>query len=176
MLFCRNSQADVLWWMVDEDESPAPVVDWYGTPSSISDIGANSARLRVDGPSDTSTYLNFYILDPETKSWDLWPGDGGAGIPLESFADLGVYNDPAYSFAVELGNWEDGKWVKTLVASEPVSYDSIKGHIANWAGAEVEPVKAPPWQPLSYSVPEPSSGLLVLIGGALLALRRRKGG
>ena len=31
-----------------------------------------------------------------------------------------------------------------------------------------------PWSPNAYVVPEPSSGLLALIGAGLLALRRRR--
>ena len=31
-----------------------------------------------------------------------------------------------------------------------------------------------PWSPNAYVVPEPSSGLLLLVGAGLLALRRRR--
>ena len=90
-----------------------------------------------------------------------------------AFTDVSQYSSSEYSFAVELGNWEAGEWVTTLASTELVPYDSIASHIAEWQGIEAIPTLA--WSPTTYSVPEPSSGLLMLLGGALLALRRRKG-
>lgn len=82
------------------------------------------------------------------------------------------------SFAIELGNWENGEWV-TLATSGTMSYsdltvtDSDGVHILQMRdGIELDNFQ--PWAPTAYSVPEPSSGLLVLIGASLLALRRRR--
>ena len=58
--------------------------------------------------------------------------------------------------------------------SVAVGYDYLKAnlHIANWDG--IDPSYARPWTPTDFIVvPEPSGGLLILLGGALLALRRR---
>lgn len=174
---CISAHADeaLLWWLVDED-APSPVVDWYGTPSTISDIGATDARLRVEDANGTVAYLDFYVLNDDTPpEYERWsPGSAGAGIPVWAYADVTDYTDPAYSFAVELGNWDyEAGWVKTLASSEAVPYNNLLDHIGVWQGRD--PVVASPWKPSAYSVPEPSSGLLMLLGGALLALRRRKG-
>jgi hypothetical protein len=49
-----------------------------------------------------------------------------------------------------------------------------KGHINTWDNF-ITPANAKAWTPAMYSVvPEPSSALLILIGSALLALRRRR--
>ena len=76
---------------------------------------------------------------------------------------------------VKLGNFDQGEWVKTLASSEPVSFNflSMHEHVGSWSDIASDLTGV--WKPSGYSVPEPSSGLLMLIGGALLALRRRKG-
>ncbi|MCR5414734.1 MAG: PEP-CTERM sorting domain-containing protein [Kiritimatiellae bacterium] len=38
----------------------------------------------------------------------------------------------------------------------------------------VNPNALAPWNPQTYNAPEPSSGLLLVVGAALLALRRKK--
>ena len=90
-----------------------------------------------------------------------------------------VVSDPSQlSFAIELGNWEGGEWV-TLATSGTMSYndltvtDSDGVHILQMRDG-IGLVNFQPWAPTAYSVPEPSSGLLVLIGASLLALRRRR--
>ena len=179
-LFCLSTKAEdaqLLWWIVedDPDDPPVPVVDWYGTPSPISEIGATAARLRVDDASGTVTYLDFYMANTdEPPKYELWePGSNGAGIPVWAYADVTRYADASYSFAVELGNYENGKWVKTLASTDSVPYNNMQEHIGTWEG--INPVVKSPWKPAAYAVPEPSSGLLMLLGGALLALRRRRG-
>ena len=173
-LFCLSAKADeqLLWWMVEDDDST--VVDWYGTPSSITDIGATDARLRVDDANGTVAYLDFYMLNDDSPPvYERWtPGSDGAGIPVWAYADVTGYTAASYSFAIELGNYEDGEWVKTLASTDSVPYNNMQEHIGTWEG--ITPVVTSPWKPASYSVPEPSSGLLMLIGGALLALRRRR--
>ena len=170
-----SGEGNILWWLVQPDDV---VEDWYGTQTTIGAIGATDARLRIDDGSGNSTYLSFLVWDDD--------GDGhverveiggvdGTFIPVEAWADLTGYQGASYSFAVELGNFADGEWVKTLAASEPVSYDYLasQGHVGSWDDISADLTHV--WRPSGYAVPEPSSGLLMLIGGALLALRRRKG-
>jgi hypothetical protein len=59
--------------------------------------------------------------------------------------------------------------------SERVSYGDLvaKNHITAWE--HDYPSYGQAWSPSSYTVvPEPSGGILLLIGGALLALRRKR--
>ena len=173
-LYARG-EGTILWWLVEPDDV---VEDWYGSPSTIEAIGATDARLRVDDGNGNSTYLNFLVWDDDGDGHVERIEIGGADgtfIPVEAWADLSAYTDAAYSFAVELGNYDNGEWVKTLAASEPVSYDYLRtqGHVGSWSDIAADLTEV--WHPSGYSVPEPSSGLLMLIGGAVLALRRRKG-
>ena len=98
--------------------------------------------------------------------------------------DAGAYSHfvaddaSSLSFAIELGNWENGQWV-TLATSGTMSYSNLSVtdadgvHILQMIDS-VDLNNFQPWTPNAYVVPEPSSGLLALIGAGLLALRRRR--
>ena len=161
----------ILWWLIEDSSNPPPV-DWYGTPATMADIGADSARLRVDDAGGTVAYLDFYMLDPISGDYELWSGPEGGSIPVWAFTDIAGYTSPEYKFSVELGQWESGDWVKSLAFSEPVSYATIAEHVGTWE--EMLGPDATPWSPSSYTVPEPSAGLLMMLGAAALVLRRKQ--
>ena len=74
--------------------------------------------------------------------------------------------DTTKSYIIELFN--DDTFVgqsSVLTGSALASYISSGGMSVPTAGA---------WSPTSFAIPEPSSGLLMLVGCAVLALRRRK--
>lgn len=87
--------------------------------------------------------------------------------------ELGQYGSDAYLFYVEMVNYAtDPETVTTgykwgygdLVSSGYIAADSL----------DVATVTANASQQSFANAPEPSSGLLLLIGGAMLALRRRR--
>ena len=168
-----HADTTVLWWLVDPDDE----VDWYGESKTVEDLRPIYARVRVDQDGDSYGYLKFWGL---TEDGDPFPDDvvgiDRFTVPIEAYADVDAYTSASYSFAIELGNFDgpDGSWV-AHVTSDPVSYTDLAAghHISTWDG--IDPVAGQVWQPATYSVPEPSCGLLMLLGGALLALRRRKG-
>lgn len=76
-----------------------------------------------------------------------------------------------YSYYVELMAW-DGANASTVGVSEWATYDALVSHGAIVPSGMGIPTTAHVWMPTT-SVPEPSSGLLLLVGFSLLALKRR---
>lgn len=179
--------ADVLLWQINE-------VSVFGV-GGVEELAARgsalgygngtgesiAARVRMTTSDGTeSTYLNIYQDGSATastavflkvdefegeKAWSagpMWSGnvpEGAAGSEIMFAIELGAYN-------------QDGTW-GTLALSDEISYAALwnSGAIAhdplNVQGSMV-------WTPTSFASPEPSSGLLVLLGAALLTLRRRR--
>ncbi len=174
--FVRATEPEVLWWRVDEGDT----VNWYGTDITAQDLatikgGELYAKVSVrNAAGEHVTYLDLYTFDEnaqvipsgEQKTQQL-------GVPpVNSFADLTGYSGAEWSFAVELGNTVDDKWM-AYVVSEVRSYASLGRHITDWRPG-MDSVHQIEWVPKSFVVPEPCSGLLLLVGGGLLALRRRR--
>ena len=193
-----SADNDVLYWMVDgstamSGASQSTVADFIGAYDAPSD-SSFAARVRVTGggiPDSDEVFLQIYYPDG-SGSYSLENGDlgyylgetgsgyWGAGVPSGVPASLSSYatSSPEYSFIVELGNivWsadgEDGTWT-TLAQSTPSSYSSLGAFITSPGSLGAPNISA--WAPSSFTaVPEPSGGLLLAIGVALLALRRGK--
>ncbi len=176
------AEDEVLYWMVD---NTATVTTGDGETVNLTAFldpeGDYAARVRVVGDGITEpTFLRIYYPDGTTDSGefgvdfgDSGSGYWGAGVPTGTQSPVGGYasSSPEYSFIVEIGNFESGDWV-TVAASDAASYASLSSHIGE--RFEINPPVGKAWAPTSFTeVPEPSSGLLLLVGGGLLALRRR---
>lgn len=96
--------------------------------------------------------------------------DGIAAGAAPTLSDLNGYGSSQYSFYVELYNAAGNSVYKT----QAVSYDSLlsSGYIAT--GGVLTPTVLASGGFNGAAVPEPTSGVLLLIGGAMLALRRRR--
>lgn len=96
--------------------------------------------------------------------------DGIVAGAAPTLSDLNGYGSSQYSFYVELYNTAGDPVHKT----QTVSYDSLlsSGYIAT--GGVLTPTVLASGGFNGASVPEPTSGVLLLVGGALLALRRRR--
>lgn len=92
-----------------------------------------------------------YLDTPSTKY--------AGGVDIDSLESY----DNSWYFYMELVA-ADG--TSKIAYSDLVDYRTIQGAVQ---GGTVQP-----WFVKSYSVPEPTSGLLLLMGGALLGLRRKR--
>ena len=147
------ASADLLYWTV----SDAKYDENSGKEGES--VAYTYATVSADGGV---SHLNAYDLAGETEYWKLY----AVGANPTYFGSFDSSTTP--SLLVEL--WDSGDnrigWKSYSVASIADSIwpaDSTQG-----AGGKVLEV--------SRVVPEPTSGLLLLVGGALLALRRRRGG
>lgn len=139
------ARADFLYWMIDEES--AGDYDFTKAVLKAADSTTTYSLTTVDGP--ISTIIEFQ--------------EGGL---YYYSADLMGHIGEGYSYFVELMNGDD-----FVAKSAIATYTDISSHIFDPAGIGV-PVS--PMNFASYSVPEPTSGVLFLIGGVLLGLKRRR--
>ncbi len=85
--------------------------------------------------------------------------------------DLSSYTADGYLFYVELLNYDSG----TTTTGYKWGYgDLVSSGYVSLSGLDVATVTVAATGHSIQNVPEPSSGLLLLMGGAMLALRRRR--
>ena len=184
---------DVLYWMIDNSAT----VEKDGVTSSISsffesydapDGSAFAARVRVTGgdiQDGQDVFLDLYIpgygLDEGGGEYGVEfsevGGYWGAGVPTGNQSPSGDFSagTPEYSFIVELGNIDSSDNWTTVATSAAATYSSLADYIHQTF--DMNPSSMAVWTPTEFAaVPEPSSGLLVTIGLAVLALRRKRKG
>ena len=155
-LAARATEEAVIWWQVPDDVT---VKRFHQEDALASELGADEARI--------VTSAGDYLVIPPPDQESLKVPMGGAWYAVLPDSPEGL------SFMVELGNWENGEWVG-IAHSQSYTYAQLQSYIIHeWSGPGAIPATEP-WVAESYAVPEPSSGLLLLIGGGLLALRRKR--
>ena len=151
MLFASAASAGTLYWQVDN-------VDDFADQLGASTDGYGAELFMYNKDTGVKTSLtDDYLIDAPT------------GIQQ---ADITSYTGDQYLFYVELVNYTTGastegyKWhYGDLVSAGYVAFGATDfPTVSATAGAHSNFAAAP----------EPSSGLLLLMGGAMLALRRRR--
>ena len=143
------SEDRYIYWMIDQDES--------------SGIAFKYATISIDGGT---SFLNAYSgateLGPKVG---FGPGNTGYDIgPVYSGTFDG--SDVGMTFLVELYNDSNGK-----VGRQVLDYNEVASSI--FGGLNISGAKAAVFSNFT-PVPEPTGGMLVLLGIAGLALRRKK--
>ena len=149
-LTVASASAGTLYWQVQND-----------------DVEFDEAWLMVKDSEGNTTELQGVAAQSDKHST----------APTQT--TVNDYENSQYTFFVELGNYstgsEDKNWV---VATGPdMPYDDLasNGYIATGLDAGTMPLGGGINMGVgAAAVPEPTSGLLLLIGGAMLALRRRR--
>ena len=158
------AQADpLLYWMVDQGSGDA--------------IEFSVARVKYINSSDDSTgYLTLVDENGGTSQGILASGGSLPGTSTAAtWADLAGMTGSEYTFLVELLASDGHGGLTAVGGSEAKSYSDLvtAGSIAPNA-LNIGTVDLTAWTGTSYAIPEPSGALLMLVGGSLLALRRRR--
>ena len=188
---------DVLYWMVDDrstvstwnaqgeqvEVSVSSFFDSYGAAEG----SAFAARIRVTGGNiqeGQDVFLDLYIpgygLDVGGGEYGVEfsnvGGYWGAGVPTGNQSPSGDYSagTPEYCFTVELGNIDSSDNWTTVAWSATTAYSDLANYIHQTF--DIKPSDMAVWTVTNFAtpIPEPTSGLLTVIGFALLALRRKR--
>ena len=177
-VWAENS-ADVLVWYVDTTEDA--ISGWDEGPREFDTIkfwavDVNDSNHKIDLADRT------YVTGQDLVESSSAAGTGYTiSVPNEvgPTTILGEYYtnlsglDTGYSFWMELYLGE----TKVDRMLQPVTWEEFQGHMIASSGIGEDfnlPDNVELYNFASSMIPEPSSGLLFLMGGALLALRRRR--
>lgn len=188
---CLPASDNVLLWCFDD-----PVIrDFDGTEYHAANLPGrgeaegltpNLVRVSATDKDGNVVYLNLGetqevcdlpgLMVPTYTVPPVWKA-GPAYADISSVVQGAKWTDTSITFALELGHaivHDDGTWDWIVMASTSETLRDLVdgGHIRS---SELSVQGDVAWSP-GMSVPEPSSGLLMLVGGALLALRRRRKG
>ena len=186
VLWAVQAQASdyLLYWQVEDNAS----INWFdgtslGTVADYTNLDGQKINMARAVSTTAADGMYTYYMGIGVTTDTMEPtGDGFGTGPMLSY--IGAFDSSTslagLSFAIELGNWANGKWT-TLATTGMISYNDLTqiasqegGTYILTAGQDINLPTFMAWTPNAYVVPEPSSGLLVLIGASLLALRRRK--
>ena len=151
LLATAQVRASVLWWETNDPEDiEVELAD--GTTTDAATMGVTDVRIRVSGgDAGDDTYLQMAYMDGNGNVVvGTTPGTTVVAVPTyDVYAYLGPdgagFNNAAYSFTVELGNWSSGTWT-VLAESDAATYAALAGHISGGGGGLDVPT-ALPWFP-----------------------------
>ena len=147
------ASADTLYWQVDTsaDNAYAPI------------------------KNQTFSYAKLYATDGTTTTELASVAAEADGKTMKpALTDLGDYGSNTYSFYVELLNYANGESTSVYTQPYASTYNELvsAGYVSTQAMATPQGFASGGFN--GAAVPEPTSGVLLLIGGAMLALRRRR--
>lgn len=116
-----------------------------------------------------ATYARLYGVEGETETRLATMGltEGAESTTVMSVLAVVPFSDYS-SYIVKLFD----ESLSTVVATSNSYTESLQSYVYN-AGTS-EPPPASPWTVSAFTIPEPTSGLLLLVGLAGLALKRKR--
>ena len=176
LMFCvvlafTATRADYLYWQISDLTVPnagagGGTLSGYTTATAYATTGDGSFTA-------LTSYVYGYDPDTDTEGIDSSTGSLAKDVPsgYTYAADISAVNSSDYSFFIELKNGSGNVvgWSNWVNYSDAVSGNyTTTGSLADVPSASI-------WHGGSYSnsVPEPTSGLLMLLGAACLGLRRK---
>lgn len=178
---CLSARGDVvdnvLLWFLDD-----PVIEGgrYKSITEMVDAGQKIDTVRVKAVDSNGAIVYLGLGDSDSLA-DGVPFIDGWEIPdVEqswragpAFADISGLDlsDSSIVFMMEIGAYaDDNNWIVSAYAAEVMDALKKDGHII---AHELSYQGSTPWGG-AWVVPEPDTGLLVLVGCGLLMLRRRR--
>ena len=164
------AKADYIYWMVDNPAS--------GTDISGADTTFNWANAVLTVQDSNSTYVNSTYDTASSAASGI-----GGKLSSDQASTLSDYG--AYAYA-NIGSGYSGKYLLIELFSDTGSWmagysvsandAAIARYIFSDNSMSIMPATGfgSAAANASYSVPEPTSGLLFLVGGVLLGLKRRR--
>ena len=159
-----------LYWMLDESTE----LSWTGTDKTTSIKAPTYNKVALAVVTDATgkkvdNYLSLYTVNgnPVTAPVSITATDGAS-----LFAKLGDYAASGYSYYIELLN------DSTVVgrSADTLSYSAAAAYIQSAIGGTSQ-MTAQQWSTTAFTtaaIPEPTSGMLLLLGLAVLALKRKR--
>lgn len=164
LFLAGSAAADWLFWTVDftydwENEGEMQANPWSSSADSYVWL---CAETETAGGVKEKIYLSDQIQLTDDSIWGI------------TQADLSSFEPDAYSFFVEMGLATSSEYREVSYESGRVDYDTL---VSSGFVAPDRMSYDIPWNPAvggPWHVPEPTSGLLSLVGLAVVLLRRRR--
>lgn len=188
VVLCPSLASDdlVLWWMFDDTTKIEDVngkdlflINELVGRGDASGKTVNGIRIGAYSGNELLGYLtmeegsalhNPTVYDMPSWNWDTLDNDSWSAGPTYAYLS-GYDSSPSVSFMIELGNWNNDDGIWSILAHSDRSTASSLREFMDVSNLEMHSTLE--WTGGSYSVPEPNSGMLILLGFCILVMRRK---
>ena len=163
-----TARAECLYWMADTLEREPDVPFWFAMIAVSGDGVVEGTYLNMANSDPTSPMVLNSVAAAATTDEGLM--DLGTET-IATYADLGEYSGSAYSFMVEFYVLDGDNDVKMVAQSALVNYSDLSRFIYS----DIPQSGVLEAYRFTAVIPEPTGGMLFLVGLGVLALRRKRG-